>query len=66
MNSHQITFDRDDPPVLGPALVVTGAKDPIVPPVNARILDARIPDATVHVVPDAGHLLPMDPGRPLR
>ena len=36
------------------------AKDPIVPPVNARILGARIPDATVHVVPDAGHLLLMD------
>jgi len=31
-----------------------------VPPVNARILGSRIPDATVHVVPDAGHLLLMD------
>jgi pimeloyl-ACP methyl ester carboxylesterase len=37
-----------------------------VPPANARILGARIPDATVHVVPDAGHLLLMDPGRSLR
>ena len=41
-------------------------EDPIVPPANARILGPRIPDATVHVVPDAGHLLLMDPGRPLR
>ena len=43
-----------------PTLVVTGARDPIVPPVNGRILGARIPDATVDVVPDAGHLLLMD------
>ena len=37
-----------------------------MPPANALILGARIPDATVHVVPDAGPLLLMDPGRPLR
>jgi pimeloyl-ACP methyl ester carboxylesterase len=43
-----------------PTLVLSGALDPIVPAVNARILGARIPNATVHVVPDAGHLLLMD------
>lgn len=43
-----------------PTLVLTGGKDPIVPPANARILGARIPDATVHVVPGAGHLLLLD------
>ena len=43
-----------------PTLILTGGKDPIVPPINARILGARIPDATVHVFPDAGHLLLMD------
>jgi pimeloyl-ACP methyl ester carboxylesterase len=41
-------------------LVIAGAKDPIVPPINAKLLHARIPDATLHVVPDAGHLLLMD------
>jgi poly(3-hydroxyoctanoate) depolymerase len=46
--------------ITAPTLVLTGGRDPIVPPVNARILGARIPDATVHVVPDAGHLLLMD------
>jgi pimeloyl-ACP methyl ester carboxylesterase len=46
--------------VTAPTLVITGAKDPIVPPVNAKLLHARIPDATLHVVPDAGHLLLMD------
>jgi poly(3-hydroxyalkanoate) depolymerase len=46
--------------IAAPTLVLTGGKDPIVPPINARILGARIPHATVHVVPDAGHLLLMD------
>ena len=46
--------------ISAPTLVLTGGSDPIVPPANARILGARIPDATVHVVPDTGHLLLMD------
>lgn len=46
--------------VTAPTLILTGGKDPIVPPVNARILGARIPNATVHVMPDAGHLMLMD------
>ena len=46
--------------IAAPTLVVTGAKDPIVPPINARLLGARIPNSTVHVVPDSGHLLLMD------
>jgi pimeloyl-ACP methyl ester carboxylesterase len=46
--------------ITAPTLVLTGGRDPIVPPVNARILGARIPDASVRVVPDAGHLLLMD------
>jgi len=40
--------------------VLSGADDPVVPPVNARILGARLPNATVHVVPDTGHLLLME------
>jgi poly(3-hydroxyalkanoate) depolymerase len=46
--------------ITAPTLVLSGAKDPVVPPVNARILGARIPNATVHVVPDTGHLLLME------
>lgn len=46
--------------ITAPTLVLTGGKDPIVPPINARILGARIPNATVHVIPDAGHLMLMD------
>jgi pimeloyl-ACP methyl ester carboxylesterase len=40
--------------------VLAGGKDPMVPPVNARILGARIPGATVQIEPGAGHLLLMD------
>jgi poly(3-hydroxyalkanoate) depolymerase len=43
-----------------PTLVLSGGADRIVPPVNARILAARLPDARVEVVPDAGHLVLMD------
>ena len=43
-----------------PTLVLTGGADRFVPPVNGRILAARIPDARLEVVPDAGHLLLMD------
>jgi poly(3-hydroxyalkanoate) depolymerase len=38
-----------------PTLVLMGADDPIVPPVNGRILAARLPDANVETI-DCGHL----------
>jgi poly(3-hydroxyalkanoate) depolymerase len=38
-----------------PTLILMGADDPIVPPVNGRILAARLPDATVESI-DCGHL----------
>ena len=46
--------------ITNPTLVLSGANGPVVPPVNARILGARIPNATVHVVADTGHLLLME------
>ncbi len=38
-----------------PALVLTGTDDPIVPPVNGRILAKRLPNATLEEV-DCGHM----------
>ena len=38
-----------------PALVLMGADDPIVPPVNGRIVAARLPRVTLETV-DCGHL----------
>jgi pimeloyl-ACP methyl ester carboxylesterase len=38
-----------------PTLVLSGADDPIVPPVNARIMSRLIPNARLHIFDD-GHL----------
>ncbi len=43
------------PRIAAPTLVLHGRRDTLAPPANARILAARIPDATLHFVPDAGH-----------
>jgi pimeloyl-ACP methyl ester carboxylesterase len=38
-----------------PTLILAGNDDPIVPPVNARIMARLIPNATLHIV-NGGHL----------
>ena len=48
-----------------PTLVLSGAEDPIVPPINARLLARRIPNAELEIVPDAGHLLLMEHAQPV-
>jgi pimeloyl-ACP methyl ester carboxylesterase len=40
-------------------LILSGDADPVVPPVNARILAARLPHAELEIVRGAGHLLLM-------
>jgi len=39
-----------------PTLVMAGADDPLVPPVNARILAFFLPNNRLHIVPGGGHL----------
>ena len=46
--------------VQAPTLILAGAHDKVVPPGNADLLAARIPDSRVHVLPDAGHLFPFE------
>jgi poly(3-hydroxyalkanoate) depolymerase len=46
--------------ITSPTLVLSGGADRIVPPLNARILAARIPGAEMEVVPGAGHLMLID------
>lgn len=41
-------------------LVIAGDDDPLVPVANARMLAERIPNATLEIVPGAGHLLLWD------
>ncbi len=38
-----------------PVLVITGADDVVTPPANSRILARAIPEATLALVPRAGH-----------
>jgi pimeloyl-ACP methyl ester carboxylesterase len=39
-----------------PTLILAGSDDPLVPPVNARILSLLIPNNRLHVVAGGGHL----------
>jgi poly(3-hydroxyalkanoate) depolymerase len=41
-----------------PTLILAGKDDPIVPPVNARIMARLIPNATLHLF-NGGHLFPL-------
>ena len=48
------TFDRI-PQIKAPTLVITGAKDVLIPAKNSEIIAARIPGAKLHLIADAGH-----------
>lgn len=41
--------------ILAPTLVVVGDEDEIILPVNSHYLAAHIPQATLRVLPEAGH-----------
>jgi acetyl esterase/lipase len=46
--------------VRAPTLVLHGGRDVLVPVANAELLADGIPDAELHVVPDAGHAVPLE------
>jgi pimeloyl-ACP methyl ester carboxylesterase len=48
------TWDRL-PQIKAPTLVITGAKDVLIPAKNSEILAERIPGAKLHLIPNAGH-----------
>ncbi|CAN5702989.1 poly(3-hydroxyalkanoate) depolymerase [soil metagenome] len=41
-------------------MVVHGRADPVSPVLNARLMSATLPNAQLHIVPGAGHLLLLD------
>jgi pimeloyl-ACP methyl ester carboxylesterase len=43
-----------------PTLVVVGAEDRLTPPQDAEAIAKAIPGARVAVIPDAGHLSPLE------
>ena len=44
------------PTIKTPALIINGARDPVVPPVNAEYLHERLPRSTLNFI-DAGHFI---------
>lgn len=48
------------PRVRAPTLVLHGGHDVMAPVAGARLLADGIPDAELHVVPDAGHAVPLE------
>lgn len=48
------TYDRL-PEIKAPTLIIHGDQDRMVPVQNAHLLHERIPNSTLHIVPDAGH-----------
>jgi pimeloyl-ACP methyl ester carboxylesterase len=51
---------KDLPGIKVPTLVIVGADDVICPPDEARAIAAAIPMARLEVIPDAGHLTPVE------
>ncbi len=43
-----------------PVAVVVGSRDRLTPPAQSRRLVGIIPGASLHVIPDAGHMLPFE------
>ena len=43
-----------------PTMVISGKQDPIVPPINAKIMHKRLPNSELMLVDDAGHLVLLD------
>lgn len=41
-------------------LILFGAHDKVVPPDNAALLAAKIPHNTIHILPNAGHIFPIE------
>jgi pimeloyl-ACP methyl ester carboxylesterase len=48
------TWDRL-PNIKAPTLVITGAKDALIPARNSELIAERIPGARLHLIPNAGH-----------
>ncbi|MBI4316101.1 MAG: alpha/beta fold hydrolase [Chloroflexi bacterium] len=43
-----------------PTLILFGEHDKVVPPGNAELMAARLPDARIAIIPNTGHIFPME------
>lgn len=53
-------FEPRLPAIAAATLILAGAHDAVVPPVNAELLAQRIPRSRVQMLPDAGHFFPLE------
>jgi len=58
--SEEACFENRLPKVQAETLILFGEYDKVVPPGNADLLAAKIPDSTIHFLPNAGHFFPME------
>lgn len=53
-------FERKLSQVTAPTLILFGAHDKVVPPANAELLAAQLPNSRVVILPNAGHFFPIE------
>jgi pimeloyl-ACP methyl ester carboxylesterase len=58
--AEEAAFENRLPDVKAPTLILFGEDDKVVPPANADLLAAKIPNARVRILPDAGHFFPIE------
>jgi pimeloyl-ACP methyl ester carboxylesterase len=58
--SIEACFENRLSEVAVPTYIIFGAGDRVTPPGNAELLAEKIPDSTVHILPDVGHLFTME------
>lgn len=60
MASAEASFEERLGQIKAPTMILFGEADRIVPPENARLLASRIPNARVVLLPNLGHLFPLE------
>ena len=58
--SEAASFEHKLGRVTAPTLVLFGEHDVVVPPGNAELLAAKLPNARVEILPNAGHVFPFE------
>lgn len=53
-------FELKLPGISAPTLIMFGAHDKVVPPANAELLSAKIPNSRIVILPNAGHFFPIE------
>lgn len=58
--SAEAAFEKKLQQVQAPTLILWGEHDKVVPPGNAELLAREIPNSTIQVLPDCGHIFPLE------